>query len=126
MLLSPKGKVFWISDINVWLSAEHLHLKDISISENATINEVFDALLQIRQLSMTYHSSSIPKSERRKNLAIVNAISEGRDAYGKVLETYDLALVQLNGQYYFFQLYGSEKGISYLHDDFQDVIRSVH
>lgn len=128
LLLSQKGKVYWIGDINVWLSVEHIeyyHVYSATERKNPRIEEVFSYLMNLRKNTITYHSCSEVNNIGHRNLRIANAVIDGSDMYGEVLETYDMGLVQKGEKFYLFQLYGSEKGIAYLHDDLIRILKSV-
>ena len=126
LLLSKNGKVYWISAINVWLTVEKIDPANLLLNRaNTNSNEVMTNVLALRKRSMTYHTSSIFNHYNYSGNSITNVIVDGSDMYGKVMETYDIGLVKRGKQYFLFQLYGSEKGISYLHDDFLDILKSV-
>lgn len=129
LLLSEKGKVYWISDINVWLSVEQIpyyHVNSATEPKNPNIDEVFSYLMNLRKKTITYHTNSEFKHFNSGPLNIVNAVVDGSDMYGSVLETYDMGLVEKSKKYYLFQLYGSEKGIAYLHDDLIQMLKTVN
>lgn len=126
--LTRNGKVYWISSINVWLCTEQIDHKEItrvSIDNDSSADELMKHLVNLRKRSITYPSSSIFNHYSTSQSKIINIIVEGNDMYGSVMETYDMGLVKKGKEYYLFQLYGSEKGISYLHDDFLDILKSV-
>lgn len=126
LLLSKNGKVYWISAINVWLTVEKIDPANLLLNSGTTNSEeMMINVLELRKRSMTYHASSIFNHYNFSGNKITNVIVDGSDMYGKVMETYDIGLVERGKQYYLFQLYGSEKGISYLHDDFLDILKSI-
>ena len=94
--------------------------------EKNSLNAVHDNHVKIRENSLNEHSTSIKKTLPLKTgrngfVQVIhgNTYNDGEDT------SYFIATVEIDEQYYVFQLIGIRANMGYLHDDFINLISSI-
>ena len=132
-VLSETHETYVISSIDLFLSTEFFNEEDVEISQFTSENEATPPLEAIhnnyiyrRSKSLLTAETSILKSTPKTvgSSGLIQVI-HGKSNNSDKNTSYFIATIEVENEYYVFQLIGKRENMSYLYDDFITILSSI-
>lgn len=130
--ISELSESYTSYDLNITFSTELFTASSIDVLQYSNefdkddLNTLHDHHIRVRENSLNEFNSSVKKKipakiGRKGYIQVIhgNTYDEGEDT------SYFVATIEVNGEYYVFQLMGIRSNMGYLYDDFLNILTSI-